>query len=97
MGRKNKDDEKYTDFSNVETQKNFLAPEDFPEGPYGAPRGKNEPVENKETPWEEGQQFYSNFAFENRNLHQDLPRQMETSHHTHDEDGKDTEDPYKNA
>lgn len=45
-----KEKETYTDFSNVETQRNFLVPETLPEGPYGSPRGKDQPVENKSTP-----------------------------------------------
>lgn len=86
--------EEYTDFSNVETQRNFLTAEEFPEGPFGSPRGETDPVQNKETPWKEGQQYYSNFTYEFRNLHQDLPRQFPGAHPTHDEKDKDTEEPY---
>ncbi|WP_018922448.1 hypothetical protein [Salsuginibacillus kocurii] len=89
--------EKYTDFANVETQRKFLTAEEHPEGAYGAAEGANEPVENKETPWEEGQQFYSNFAYENRNLHEGLPRQFPEAHPTHDEKSKKTEPPYTDA
>ncbi|UOQ92923.1 hypothetical protein MUO14_21375 [Halobacillus shinanisalinarum] len=94
MARKQR---QYTDFSNVETQRNFLTVEEFVEGPYGSPGGETEPVENKETPWEDGQQFYTNFTYENRNLHQDMPRQVPGAHPTHDEKGKDTEQPYEDA
>ncbi|WP_100405504.1 hypothetical protein [Bacillus solitudinis] len=94
MGKK---DEEYTDFSNVETQRSFLTAEEYPEGPYGSPRGKTQPVENKNTPWKHGQQYYSNLAYEFRNMHQDLPRQFPGAHQTHDEDGKDREEPYKDA
>ncbi|MDC3418212.1 hypothetical protein [Aquibacillus salsiterrae] len=90
-------DEKYTDFSNVETQRTFLAAEEYPEGAFGSPKGKNVPVENKDTPWKEGQQYYSNFTYENRNFHEDLPRQVPGAHPTHDEDGKEREEPYNNA
>lgn len=90
-------DEEYTDFSNVETQRNFLIAEEYPEGPFGSPNGKNEPVSNKNTPWEDGQQFYSNFAYENRTMHQDLPRQFPGAHPTHDEKDKDTEEPYQDS
>lgn len=86
MGR----EKKYSNLSNVEKQKEFLAAEEFPEGPYGSPIGAEKPVENKSTPWQEGQQYYSNFTYENRNLHQDLPRQYPGAHPTHDE--KDTEE-----
>lgn len=47
--------EKYSDFSTVEKQKNFLTAEEFPEGPYGSPHRADEPVQNKSTPWKKGQ------------------------------------------
>lgn len=90
-------DEEYTDFSNVETQRNFLTSEEFPEGPVGSPIAKNEPVSNKETPWVDGQQYYSNFAYENRTMHQDLPRQFPGAHPPHDEKDKNTEVPYQDS
>jgi len=89
-----KDEEFYTDFSNVEKMRRFLTAEELPEGPYGSPIKKYEPVQNKETPWKEGQQFYSNFVYENRNLHENLPRQMEGSHPTHDNPNRSEEPPY---
>ncbi|KMY55194.1 cytosolic protein [Bacillus sp. FJAT-27231] len=82
-------DEEYTDFSNVETMRNYLTVEQTPEGPYGAPRGKDEPVENKSSPWEEGQRFYSAFNYENKSLHQGLPRRFPGAHPTHDDKEKD--------
>ncbi|WP_026582880.1 hypothetical protein [Bacillus sp. J33] len=88
------EDEKYSDFSNVEKQRNFLTAEEFPEGPFGSPIRADEPVENKSTPWREGQQYYSNFTYEFRNLHQDMPRQFPGAHPTHDEKSKDEEEPY---
>ncbi|WP_078546716.1 hypothetical protein [Litchfieldia alkalitelluris] len=90
-------DEKYTDFSNVETQRNFLTAEEYPEGPFGSSFRKEDPVQNKETPWKEGQQYYSNFTYENRAFHEDLPRQFPGAHPTHDEKGKETEKPYNDA
>jgi hypothetical protein len=90
-------DEEYTDFSNVETQRNFLTAEEYPEGAYGSPRGKSEKVENKNTPWKDGQQYYSNFTYENRTMHQDLPRQYPGAHPTHDEKDKEQEKPYNDA
>jgi hypothetical protein len=89
-----KEKETYTDFSNVETQRNFLVPETLPEGPYGSPRGKDEPVENKSTPWREGQRYYSAFNYEFKSLHQNLPRQMEGAHPTHDDPDKNEEPPF---
>jgi hypothetical protein len=90
-------EEQYHDFANVEKQRNFLTAEEYPEGPFGSPVGKDEPVENKETDWQEGQQFYSNFTYENRNFHEDLPRKFPGAHPTHDEKNKDTEEPYENS
>jgi len=94
MSRK---DEEYTDFSNVETQKTFLTAEEFPEGPFGSSINKTKPVSNKDTPWKHGQQYYSNFTYENRTMHQDLPRQFPGAHPTHDEKDKHTEEPYTNS
>lgn len=82
------ENEVYTDFSNVEKQRNFLTAEEFPDGSYGSPRNADEPVQNKETPWQDGQQFYSNFTYENRSLHEGMPRQMAGSHPTHYEENK---------
>lgn len=89
-----KDTEQYHDFSNVEAQRNFLTVEDLPEGPYGSPRGKNAPVENKSTPWEKGQRYYSAFNYEYKSLHEDLPRQMDGAHPPHDDPETDTQAPY---
>lgn len=69
--------EGYTDFTNVEKQRNFLTAEEFPEGAYGSPKNALQPVQNKDTLWQEEQQFYSNFSYENRSLHEEIPRQME--------------------
>lgn len=82
-------EEEYADFSNVVKQHNFLTAEEFPEGPYESAIKAGEPVENKSTPWEKGQQYNSNFTYEARNFHQDLPRQYPGAHPTHDD--KDVE------
>ncbi|WLR50463.1 cytosolic protein [Bacillus tianshenii] len=89
-----KEHDQYTDFSNVETQRNFLIPETLPEGPYGSPRNKNTPVYNKSTPWQEGQRYYSAFNYEFKSLHQNLPRLDPGSHPTHDDPEKNEELPY---
>lgn len=83
----------YSDFSNVEAMHNFIAPEDLPEGPYGSPRNQFKQVENKSTPWEEGQRYDSAFNYENKSLHQNLQRQDPGSHPIHD-DPKDEQPPY---
>ncbi|MEW9051839.1 MAG: cytosolic protein [Neobacillus sp.] len=89
-----KETKEYFDLSNVEKQKNYLTAEDYPEGPYGSPIGKNTPVENKSTPWKEGQRFFSNFNYENKSLHEGLPRQMEGSHPPHDDPDTHKQPPY---
>lgn len=83
------DRKKYTELSNVEKQQNFLTAEEFPDGPYGSPIAKNQPVQNKNTPWKEGQRYYSNFNYEDKTFHQDIPRQMEGAHPTHDDPNSD--------
>ncbi|RLQ96537.1 cytosolic protein [Falsibacillus albus] len=93
-GERDKEDIPYSDFSNVETQRNFLVPETLPEGPYGSPRGKAAPVENKSTPWEEGQRYYSAFNYEFKSLHQDIPRKEPGSHPPHDDPERNEEPPY---
>ncbi|KKK39346.1 cytosolic protein [Mesobacillus campisalis] len=90
----NKDSEVFSELSNVEKSKNFLTAEEFPEGPYGSPRAASEPVQNKSSEWKEGQRYYSAFNYENKTLHQGMPRQMEGAHPTHDDPGKDVQSPY---
>lgn len=87
----------YTDVSNVETQKNYLTAEEFPEGAFGSARGKNTPVENKSTPWKEGQRKYSAFNYEFKSMHQNIPRQFPGAHPPHDDPEKDTQTPYEDS
>lgn len=86
-----KEKKAYTDFSNVETGDNYLIPEDTPEGPYGSPVNKKL---GKTTPWHEGQRRMSAFTYENKSLHQNLPRQDPGSHPPHDDPNKNEELPY---
>ncbi|RTR36073.1 hypothetical protein EKG37_00500 [Robertmurraya yapensis] len=67
--------EQYKDFKSVEKQKNLLTSEEFPEGPYGSPINRDDIAKNKEL--QEGQKFYRSFGYENEQLHEDLPRQMD--------------------
>ncbi|WML41050.1 cytosolic protein [Neobacillus sp. OS1-2] len=92
-----KDSENYTELSNVEKQHNYLTAQEFPEGPFGSPIRKDEPVQNKSTPWEEGQRRYSAYNWEFKSLHQDKPRQMEGSHPPHDDPDTDIQEPYSEA
>ncbi|WP_199426590.1 cytosolic protein [Thermaerobacillus caldiproteolyticus] len=92
-----REEEKYSDFSTVEKIRNFLVPETLPEGPYGSPRGKNEPVQNKSTSWKKGQRYYSAFNYEYKSLHQDIPRQDPGAHPPHDDPRKNEQFPYGQA
>ncbi|OIK10249.1 cytosolic protein [Bacillus sp. MUM 116] len=90
-----KDAEKYTEISTVEKRENYLTAQEFPEGPYGSTFRVNDPVQNKSTPWKEGQRRYSAFNYEFKSLHEDLPRQgMEPAHPTHDDPDTDAQPPY---
>jgi hypothetical protein len=75
----NKKDQ-YDDFPNVESTRNDLAPESLPEGAYGSPRGENKRVQNKETPWKEGQKYISAFTYENKEMHENTMRLMPGAH-----------------
>ncbi|WP_026673555.1 hypothetical protein [Alkalihalobacterium bogoriense] len=86
-----KEHENYTDFSNVETMKNYIFPETLPEGPYGSPINRKL---GKSTPWKEGQRAYSAFTYEFKSLHQNLPRKFPGAHPTHDDPSKNEEPPY---
>jgi hypothetical protein len=84
------------DFSDVEKQRDFLTAEEFPEGPYGAPGGTINPVENKSSAWEKGQRYYSAFNYENKSLHQE-PRQMAGAHPVHDNPDSEEQPPFSAA
>jgi len=88
---------KYSDFANVEDQRHFLAPEEFPEGSFGQTRDREKPVQNKETPWHKGQKYISGFVYEDRTLHQELPRQFPGAHPPHDNPNQDSEPPYDDS
>ncbi|MFP7285584.1 hypothetical protein MKZ19_15605 [Shouchella clausii] len=74
----------YDEFTNVEAMHLYIIPEELPEGPYGAPVGKEEPVVNKTTEWKEGQRTYSAFNYVNKDLHAGLPRKYPNHHPPHD-------------
>jgi len=79
----------YTDVKTVESQRNDLTAEEFPEGPYGSSL-LTESL-GKSSPWRKDQRPPNRFSYENRDLHEGLPRQDPPEHWTHDEN-KD-EDP----
>ncbi|WP_010272333.1 hypothetical protein [Paenibacillus senegalensis] len=61
-----------TDLSSVESQRNDLTREEFPEGPYGS----SLPLESlgKSTPWREDQRPPHSYGYENRQLHKGMYR-----------------------
>ncbi|MBY7143988.1 hypothetical protein KFZ56_13225 [Virgibacillus sp. NKC19-3] len=89
MKKKPKKD--YSDFSNVDSMRNVLIPEEYPEGAFGSAVNKDEQVESKSTPWKEGQKRDSAFVFPDKKLHNDLPRQTPGAHPIHDEPGNPKE------
>lgn len=76
----------YTDLATVESQRNDLTAEEFPEGPYGADLERE--TLGKSSPWRADQRSTSAFAYENRDLHEGLDRGgYPGEHDTHDEAG----------
>lgn len=73
----------YTDAAAVESQRNDLTAEEFPEGPYGSPATME--TLGKSSPWREDQRPPNRFSYENRELHEGLPRVYPEDHDTHDE------------
>ena len=74
---------KYTDLKTVESRRNDLTAEEFPEGSYGMSIEADSL--SKSTPWREDQRSPNSFTYENRELHEGLPRVYPPDHETHDE------------
>ncbi|MEB3101113.1 hypothetical protein [Ferviditalea candida] len=74
----------FTDLATVESQRNDLAAEEFPEGAYGS----SLLVESlgKSSPWREDQRPPNRFVYEDREFHAGLERDYPGDHPTHDED-----------
>ncbi|WP_274652628.1 hypothetical protein [Paenibacillus humicola] len=62
----------YTDLKTVESQRNDLTAEEFPEGPYGSDL-LTESL-GKSSPWRIDQRPPNRFDYENRELHADMER-----------------------
>lgn len=84
----NEDRKKNTDIATVESQRNDLTAEEFPEGPYGM----DLLTENlgKSSPWRKDQRPPNRFMYENRKLHAGLSRLDPPHHLTHDEPNDET-------
>lgn len=64
---------RYTDFSNVESQRNDLIAEEFPEGPYGSSLLSESLGKSK--PWRTDQRPPNSYGYENRELHENRQRE----------------------
>ncbi|MEX2460079.1 MAG: hypothetical protein WD469_02050 [Paenibacillaceae bacterium] len=60
------------DLATVESRRNDLTAEEFPEGPYGSTI-TNETL-GKSTPWRQDQRPPTPFSYENRELHEGIDR-----------------------
>lgn len=63
----------FTDLSTVESQRNDLTAEEFPEGPYGSSL-RTETL-GKSSPWRKDQRPPNRFDYEDRNLHMGIERE----------------------
>jgi hypothetical protein len=86
-GFMNEHRDEYTDLTTVESQRNDLTAEEFPEGPYGSTI-EAESL-GKSTPWRRDQRPPNRFSYENRQLHAGMPREYPGDHPTHDESQDD--------
>ncbi|MGC6585731.1 hypothetical protein ACPV3A_12300 [Paenibacillus sp. Dod16] len=64
--------DKFTDLTTVESQRNDLTAEEFPEGPYGSSL-RTETL-GKSSPWRADQRPPNSFDYENRGLHKEMKR-----------------------
>ena len=78
---------KYTDLKTVESQRNDLTAEEFPEGPYGSSLLTE--TLGKSSPWRDDQRSPNTYTYENRELHAGIPREYPSDHEMHTEDAED--------
>ncbi len=82
-------DREYSDLSTVESQKDNLIPEEFPEGPFGASTNRSL---TKDTPYLESTQDTSAFTYENKELHEGLERKYPQAHPIDELENEDKEE-----
>lgn len=63
----------YSELATVESQRNELTSEEFPEGPYGSSIPTL--TIGKSTPWREDQRVSNPYGYENKQLHEGMPRE----------------------
>jgi hypothetical protein len=73
-----------TDLATVESGRNDLTAEEFPEGPYGSTIIKE--TLGKSTPWRQDQRPPNSFTYENRELHEGMERNYPGDHEMPDDD-----------
>lgn len=78
------DRRQFTDFATVESQRNDLVPEEFPDGPYGSINSIA--ALGKSTPWRIDQRPPNPFSYENRKLHEGMARNYPPDHHPNEAD-----------
>lgn len=64
--------DEYTDLSTVESQRNDLTAEEFPEGPFGSSLSSESL--GKSSPWRVDQRPPNSYDYENRELHKEQTR-----------------------
>ena len=74
----------HTDLATVESQRNDITAEEFPEGPYGS--SLNAETLGKSRPWREDQRPPNSYTYEDRRFHEGIPRDYPGSHPLHDAD-----------
>lgn len=84
-------DRAFSDLATVESQKDDLLPEEFPEGPYGSPI--NSTVLGKKGAFLESQRSTSAFTYEYKDFHEGISRHVEPAHKTHDDPDENHENP----
>ncbi len=84
-------DRAFQDLSTVESQKDNLIPEEFPEGPYGS--AINSTVLGKKGLYLESQRKTSAFNYEDKEFHEGIDRQYPGAHPTHDDPEENHENP----
>jgi hypothetical protein len=75
--------DEFTDLTTVESQRNDLTAEEFPEGPYGS--SIEAEFMGKSSPWRRDQRPPNTFTYEDREFHAGMPRDYPGDHPLHDE------------
>jgi hypothetical protein len=73
------EEHRYNDLSTVESQRNDLTAEEFPEGSYGATLITSGTI-GKSSPWRESQRSPKPYGYENYELHKGLSREYPGDH-----------------